>query len=443
MAFEPAPFDVVEASRRVWLERWNDEAASGMAVFTAILRSQQLLSNEIAAVMRQHDLTFARYEVLSWLAIDPESSLTLSWISKTLRIPPATVTNLIDRLEDDKLVRRVQHPLDARTTLAVITPRGERVADAATQDLNTTVYERIGLTGPQREQLIDLLAELRANGNEFEIDRSQRVIDDLDSRHAHGEVRPVSDADRDSDASGTDDLWEAMSTARAIRRFTDEPVDDDVLRRCFEAATWAPSGGNFQAWRFVILRSPEQRAVVAAAAAHALEVIEPVYGMSRPDPDDDSKRARSNRATYELHDRAGEFTSVLFATRRFTSASELLLGGSIYPAVQNFLLAARGIGLGACPTSWADYEGEAMLRERSACPTRGCWRRTSSWGGREVGTVRSAAARCRMSSPSTSGTPPPGATPRSGTPHGILKRHLTRRPVTGRRVQPRTVEVRA
>ena len=128
--------------------------------------------------------------MLSWLAIDPESSQTLSWISKTLRIPPATVTNLIDRLEHDKLVRRVQHPLDARTTLAVITPRGEASADAATQELNTTVYERIGLTDPQREQLIDLLAELRANGNEFEIDRSQRVIDDLDSRHAHGEARP-------------------------------------------------------------------------------------------------------------------------------------------------------------------------------------------------------------------------------------------------------------
>ena len=191
MAFEPAPFDVVEASRRVWLERWNDEAASGMAVFTAILRSQQLLSNEIAAVMRQHDLTFARYEVLSWLAIDPESSQTLSWISKTLRIPPATVTNLIDRLEDDELVRRVQHPLDARTTLAVITPRGRRVADAAIEDLNTTVYERIGLhRAHSASQLIDLLAELRANGNEFEIDRSQRVIDDLDSRHAHGELHP-------------------------------------------------------------------------------------------------------------------------------------------------------------------------------------------------------------------------------------------------------------
>ena len=93
-----------------------------MAVFTAILRSYQLLNDQVNGVMRRHDLTFARYEVLTWLATDPESSLTLSWISKTLRIPPATVTNIIDRLEDDKLVRRVPHPSDARTTLAVITP---------------------------------------------------------------------------------------------------------------------------------------------------------------------------------------------------------------------------------------------------------------------------------------------------------------------------------
>ena len=107
MGFEVAPFDVVEASRRVWLERWDPEAASGMAVFTAILRSYQLLNDQVTNVMRSHDLTFARYEVLTWLATDPESSLTLSWISKTLRIPPATVTNIIDRLEHDKLVRRV------------------------------------------------------------------------------------------------------------------------------------------------------------------------------------------------------------------------------------------------------------------------------------------------------------------------------------------------
>jgi DNA-binding MarR family transcriptional regulator len=184
MTFRAAPFDVVEASRRVWLERWEPEAASGMAVFTSILRSYQLLNDQVNKVMKAHDLTFARYEVLAWLATDPASSLTLSWISKTLRIPPATVTNLIDRLEDDGLVRRVPHPSDARTTLAEITPRGRRLANSATRDLNANVYERIGLSEAKRNQLIELLAELRVSGKEFDVERSTEVIEELDSRQA-------------------------------------------------------------------------------------------------------------------------------------------------------------------------------------------------------------------------------------------------------------------
>lgn len=164
------------------------------------------------------------------------------------------------------------------------------------------------------------------------------------------------------------DIWEVMSKARTIRRFTDEPIDDAILARCLEAARWAPSGANAQGWRFVVLRSPEQRAVVAKAAAHALAVIEPVYGMSRPVADDNSRRARTYRATYELHDRAGEFTSVLFAQAHYPTASELLLGGSIFPAMQNFLLAARAQGLGACLTSWASYGGEQLLRDAVGIP---------------------------------------------------------------------------
>lgn len=166
----------------------------------------------------------------------------------------------------------------------------------------------------------------------------------------------------------TDDLWTAMSTARTIRRFTDEPVSEGDLSRCLEAATWAPNGANAQAWRFVVLRSPEVRAVVAEAAARALEVIEPVYGMSRPADGDQSRAARTNRATYELHDRAGELTTVLFAQQSWDSASPFLLAGSIFPAIQNFCLAARGLGLGACITSWASYGGETLLREAIGVP---------------------------------------------------------------------------
>jgi nitroreductase len=59
---------------------------------------------------------------------------------------------------------------------------------------------------------------------------------------------------------------------------------------------------------------------------------------------------------------------VLFLTYNYDTASEVLLGGSIYPAMQNFLLAARAQGLGACLTSWASYGGEQLLREAAGIP---------------------------------------------------------------------------
>jgi len=156
----------------------------------------------------------------------------------------------------------------------------------------------------------------------------------------------------------TDDVWEVLSTARSIRRFTDEPVTDAVIDRCLEAATWAPNGANAQLWRFIVLDGPEQRAAVGKAAQIALTSIEAIYGMTRPDDDDASRAARNNRATYELHDRAEEYTS-----------SEFLQGGSIYPAIQNFYLAARAQGLGACLTSWASYAGGGqVLREAVGIP---------------------------------------------------------------------------
>jgi nitroreductase len=169
-------------------------------------------------------------------------------------------------------------------------------------------------------------------------------------------------------ASPTNDVWKVLSTARSIRRFTDEPIDDQTLGRCLEAATWAPNGANAQLWRFIVLDAPEQRAAVAEAARTTLRTIEPIYGMKRPTDDNQSRAARKNRATYELHDRAGEHTSVLFTAFKNEFASDYLQGGSIYPAMQNFYLAARAQGLGACFTSWASYEGEQILREAVGIP---------------------------------------------------------------------------
>jgi nitroreductase len=163
-------------------------------------------------------------------------------------------------------------------------------------------------------------------------------------------------------------VYDVMRTARAVRRFKDEPVPDDVLGRCLEAATWAPSGGNQQSWRFVVLRSKASRAAIATGAAGALEVIQRVYRMERPDPSDGSARARSTAAVFEIHDRAGDVpTAVLFTFQPLPATPELLQGASIFPAMQNFLLACRNEGLGAVVTGWA-ATGEAELRAAVGIP---------------------------------------------------------------------------
>jgi nitroreductase len=177
-------------------------------------------------------------------------------------------------------------------------------------------------------------------------------------------------------SAATDDVWEVMSTARAIRRFTDRPVDDSTLARCITAATWAPSGGNQQPWHFVVIRSCEARAALAVGATRALATIEQVYSMSRPEPDDDSPRARNARAVYAIHDGAGDVpAAVLFCVRDQPHTPDLTLGASIFPAMQNFLLAARATGLGACVTGW-QVQGEHELREAIGIPDD--WRLAST-----------------------------------------------------------------
>jgi nitroreductase len=57
----------------------------------------------------------------------------------------------------------------------------------------------------------------------------------------------------------TIDLYEAMSTLRAVRRLRPDPIPNDVLRRVLQAATWAPTGGNRQAWRVIVVKDPVRK----------------------------------------------------------------------------------------------------------------------------------------------------------------------------------------
>lgn len=107
-------FDPVEAAREVWKAKGWGEAAAGMAAVTSVMRAHQLFLARANDVLRPFNLTFARYEVLAWLAWNAEcGSLSLSQIGERLQVTQATVTSSIDRLEADKLVRRLPHPNDA------------------------------------------------------------------------------------------------------------------------------------------------------------------------------------------------------------------------------------------------------------------------------------------------------------------------------------------
>jgi DNA-binding MarR family transcriptional regulator len=161
-------FDPVLAAREVWKSKGWGEASTGMAAVTSIMRAHQLFLARANEVLRPFGLSFARYEVLAWLAWNAEcGSLSLSQIAERLQVTPATVTSAIDRLEDDELVRRLPHPSDARTTLAEITTEGRRTVAAATDELNAKVFETVQLSRTELESLIRLLVKVRVEAGDF------------------------------------------------------------------------------------------------------------------------------------------------------------------------------------------------------------------------------------------------------------------------------------
>jgi nitroreductase len=149
------------------------------------------------------------------------------------------------------------------------------------------------------------------------------------------------------------DLFEVMRTASAVRRYRDDPVSDEVIETCLRAATWAPSGGNQQPWKFVVLRSSSVRDVITAAAHKTWDVMAEFYRFSMPDDEAHDPKSRVLRTMAEHMSVGGAApVLVLFCVQPQRGTTELQQGGSIFPAVQNFLLAARAQGLGAAITLW-------------------------------------------------------------------------------------------
>lgn len=158
------------------------------------------------------------------------------------------------------------------------------------------------------------------------------------------------------------ELYEAMSTLRAVRRLKPDPVPDDVLNRVLTAATWAPTGGNHQSWHIIAVRDPALKQGLEDLYRPHWEAYIPGYEshMARMTPAQaDVSRRALNAGTYlatHLHE-APVICVFCFEPSHITITDaeldrpSVVGGGSIYPAVQNLLLAARNEGLGCVLTT--------------------------------------------------------------------------------------------
>lgn len=174
------------------------------------------------------------------------------------------------------------------------------------------------------------------------------------------------------------DLHEAMSTCRAVRRLRPDPIPDAVLARVVEAAAWAPTGGNIQPWRVVLVRDAEAKRVLGELYAKAwADYSAGAKASIAPLPPD-------RRAPHERTLAAGDYLAAHFhetpvvavfcfdpAQMAITDAGldrpSVVGGGSVYPAVQNFLLAARAEGLG-CVLTTLLCRFEGRVKELLAIP---------------------------------------------------------------------------
>jgi nitroreductase len=163
------------------------------------------------------------------------------------------------------------------------------------------------------------------------------------------------------------DLVEAMTTQRAIRRVKPDPVDDETILKLLNLAIKAPSGSNQQGWEWIVVRDPG----IKRKLARRLRAVWRVYGSAgRRVKKDDPKTLRNIAAGDWQAEHFAEIPVVIVACLRGSSFPYPWIYrssryGSIYPAIQNLLLAARAEGLGAALTTlplWNQIAARLILR---------------------------------------------------------------------------------
>src|SRR5215469_17500984 len=167
-------------------------------------------------------------------------------------------------------------------------------------------------------------------------------------------------------------LFEAIYSARSLRRLKPDPVPEQLITKIIDAAIRAPSGGNAQNWAFVVVRDPDQRQKLGMIYRKASDIAEAIYAArGRPPHLTEQQFARMMGAGAHLWQHMGEAPVLLLPCGRRPALpppealapdiaarwedeaayAERIRGASIYPAVQNIILACRALGLGTVITT--------------------------------------------------------------------------------------------
>jgi len=160
------------------------------------------------------------------------------------------------------------------------------------------------------------------------------------------------------------DVYEALYTTRAMRRVKPDPIPEEVQKKILDAAIRAPSGGNTQNWRFLLVDDAGLKGELGPIYRDCMDALWSGFYKERvdaaaanPDLDESISFNKMYRSANHLAENFESYPLMLFAFCQHDPS-----GGSIFPAVWNAMLAARAEGVGSAITSAFFFQLEAMKK---------------------------------------------------------------------------------